>query len=232
MNEQIFKLHNPVGAFHLLKLDLKPSHICWTKEVSWKFHTIVISPSSVKECDYIFNTSNSRKTKKIFLELSQFLWKVCVIEFCDWPIRQCLHIRSRDELWVLKKMLLESDWFVLTDTIKRGHSSLWQQTQQHSFGKIKEKKKVCRLYIIHFDFIKEKFNTCLNNSVRKISCIANLETKMANRSRLFYLFTKMHRSQKRVVSLSSSSPQTIVTNVAPIAVRTIYNLFIRTSWFE
>lgn len=132
----------------------------------------------------------------------------------------------------LKKMLLESDWFVLTDTIKRGHSSLWQQTQQHSFGKIKEKKKVCRLYIIHFDFIKEKFNTCLNNSVREISCIANLETKMANRSRLFYLFTKMYRSQKRVVSLSSSSPQTIVTNVAPIAVRTIYNLFIRTSWFE
>lgn len=122
-----------------------------------------------------------------------------------------------------KKMLLEFDWFVLTDTIKRGHSRLWQQTQQHSFGKIKEKKKVCRLYIIHFDFIKEKFNTCLHNSVHEISCFVNLETKMANRSRFFDLFIKMSRSQKRVVSSSSSSPQTIVTNVAPIVVRKIYD---------
>lgn len=132
-------------------------------------------------------------------------------------------------------MLLKSGGFVLTGTIKRGHSRLWQkkpyQTQQNSSWENKEKKRYVFCTVISFVLLYWIL-IMIFIVVMKSLLFLNQETKMAIKSRTFNLFTKISHSQKRVVSISSTSRQAIVTKVAPIAVRKIRNLIIRNSWAE
>lgn len=90
-------------------------------------------------------------------------------------------------------MLLKSGGFVLTGTIKRGHSRLWQKKNptKHNkilLGKIR-KKKVCLLHSYIFCIIILNFNNDFHSS-HEISSFFKSRNKNGNQKQNFQPFHK------------------------------------------